>query len=77
MHVVEIHHGGEELAAPMSQMRNWLDGKGIEPSVFQLSIISRDTLFRLTFRERSQAIAFARAFHGRIVVEANDRTLAA
>jgi len=77
MHVVEIHHASEGLAAPMSQMRNWLDGKRIEPSTFQLSIIRSGTLFRLTFCERSQATAFARAFHGRIVVDTEDRTLAA
>ena len=77
MHVVEIHHGSEELAAPLSQMRTWLDGKRIEPSAFQLSIIPRGMLFRLTFRERSQATAFAHAFHGRIMVETNDQTLAA
>ena len=37
MYTVEVFRGGAGLAAPMNQMRTWLDGKGIEPVIFRLA----------------------------------------
>ena len=37
MHIVEVRRGCDDLAAPMKQMRDWPDGKRIEPADFHLS----------------------------------------
>jgi hypothetical protein len=37
MHIVEVHRGCDDLAAPVNQMRDWPDGKRIEPADFHLS----------------------------------------
>jgi hypothetical protein len=76
MYTVEVFRGGAGLAAPMHQMRTWLDGKGIEPVIFRLSLIPGGTVFRVEFRSVSEAEAFARALAGK-VVEPGDHSLAA
>ena len=77
MHVVEVRHGGDNLVAPMNQMRNWLDAKHIEPVVFRLSLIPGGTVFRMEFRSVGEAVAFARAFGGKVITEAGGHPLAA
>jgi hypothetical protein len=67
MYAVEVHRDGEDLAGPMEEMRMWLDGKGIQPALFRMSIIPGGTVFRLEFAGRSEAAAFARAFGGTVV----------
>ena len=39
MHVVEVRRNGDGLAGPMAEMREWLDNKHIEPTLFRLSLI--------------------------------------
>ena len=51
MHIVEIPRDGEGLAAPMTQMRMWLDARRIEPATFGMSLIAGGTIFRLAFRD--------------------------
>ena len=70
MYTVEVFRGGDGLAAPLHQMRTWLDGMHIEPVVFRLSIIRGGTIFRVEFRLVSEAEAFAR---GKPVKEKNLR----
>jgi hypothetical protein len=77
MQVVEVRCSGDELAAPMNQMRTWLDGRHIEPAVFRLSIIPKGTIFRVEFRAASEARAFARALGGKVISEPGNRRLAA
>ena len=77
MHIVEIRRGGEGLAAPMTQMRMWLDARRIEPATFGMSLTAGSTIFRLTFRDRRHAVAFARAFSGTVLPEPGDRPVAA
>ena len=77
MYIVEVFRGGEGLAGPMNQMRTWLDGKRIEPVVFQLLIIPAGTIFRVEFRLASEAAAFAGALDGTVLAEPGDRSLAA
>ena len=66
-HIVEVHQYGDGLAAPMSQMREWLDAQNIEPTLFRLSLIPGGTVFRLEFRSRTEAARFADAFGGQII----------
>ena len=77
MHIVEIPRDGEGLAAPMSQMRMWLDARRIEPATFGMSLTAGSTIFRLTFRDRRHAAAFARAFSGIVLPQPGDRSAAA
>ena len=77
MYTVEVFRGGAGLAAPLHQMRTWLDGMHIEPVVFRLAIIPGGTIFRVEFRLASEAVAFAEALDGRVSVEPADRSLAA
>src|SRR5947208_3233949 len=64
MYVVEFRHDGDGLAEPMADIRSWLDHQRIQPSVFQLSLIPRATIFHLEFKAASDAEAFAQAFAG-------------
>ena len=67
MHIVEVRRAGEDLAAPMAEMRTWLDNERIQPAIFRLSLIPRGTIFRLEVKAVTEAEAFARAFAGRVV----------
>ena len=77
MHIVEIRRDGEGLAAPMTQMRMWLDARRVEPATFGMSLTAGSTIFRLTFRDRRHAVAFARAFSGTVLPQSRDRSAAA
>ena len=77
MYTVEVFRGGGRLAAPLHQMRTWLDGKGIEPVIFRLFLIPGGSVFRVEFRLASEAEAFASALAGKVLVEPSDRSLAA
>ena len=65
MYVVEFRHDGDGLAEPMADIRTWLDHQRIQPSVFQLSLIPRATIFQ--FKAASDAEAFAEAFDGQVI----------
>ena len=67
MYSVEVCRDGDDLAAPMVQMRTWLDNERIQPSVFRFSIIPAGTIFRLEFKSASGAEAFAQAFGGKVI----------
>jgi hypothetical protein len=77
MYMVEVFRGGDGLAAPLHQMRTWLDGMRIQPVALRLSIIPDGTIFRVEFRLASEAAAFAEALDGKVSVEPADRSLAA
>jgi len=77
MHIVEVCREGEGLAGPMAQMRTWLDGIGIQPLLFQMSLMAHATIFRLQFQRAREARAFARAFGGQITTEPDDHPIAA
>ena len=77
MHIVEVHRDGDDLAAPMAEMRSWLDAARIQPAIFRLSLIPGSTIFRLEFKAASEAEAFARAFAGRVVGDESAGTVAA
>ena len=77
MYVVEFRHDGDGLAEPMADIRTWLDHQRIQPSVFQLSLIPRATIFHLEFKAASDAEAFAEAFDGQVIADERPGTVAA
>ena len=77
MYVVEFRHDGDGLAEPMADIRSWLDHQRIQPSVFQLSLIPRATIFHLEFKAAIDAEAFARAFDGQVIGDERPGAVAA
>src|SRR5437588_11656063 len=67
MYVVQFRHDGDDLAEPMADIRTWLDHQRMQPSVFRLSLISGATIFRLEFKDASDAETFAEAFDGQVI----------
>ena len=66
MYVVEIKREREHLAKVMSGIREWLDGKRFEPSVFRCTTDEETATFRLEFKAESEAVACAEVFGGEI-----------
>src|SRR5438270_11144887 len=58
MHVVEVRRDGDALCGPMAEMREWLDDKHIEPTLFRLSLIPGSTVFQLDFRSFDRSGGF-------------------
>ena len=70
MFSVEISTSDESaaLAESMKTMREWLDGHQVEPAVFRYSTSPLAVVFHIEFAGEEQAIAFAEAFGGHLVV---------
>ena len=68
---VEISTSEESaaLAESMKKMRDWLDRHRIEPSVFRYSNTPPGLVFRVEFAGDEQAIAFAEAFGGHLIID--------
>jgi sugar phosphate isomerase/epimerase len=56
------------LAESMKKMREWLDRHKVEPALFRYSTTPPPVVFRVEFADEKQAIAFAEAFGGHLVV---------
>src|SRR5215217_1230814 len=65
---ISISNETAALAERMTRMREWLDGHQVEPAVFRCSSTPPDLVFRVEFAREEQAIAFAEAFGGHLVV---------
>ena len=67
---VEISTSNESaaLAESMKKMREWFDRHQVEPALFRYSIIPLAVVFRVEFAGDEQAIAFAEAFGGHLIV---------
>ena len=77
MYIVEVRHGGDGLAAPMAEIRTWLDHQQIQPSVFRLSLVAGRTIFRLEFKAATDSEAFAHAFGGQFIGDERTGSVAA
>jgi hypothetical protein len=66
LYVIEIRREREQLAAIMSQVREWLDGQRFEPDAFRCTTDEESVTCRLEFKIESEAMACAQAFRGRI-----------
>lgn len=67
LYTVEVRFIGNDLPTFMSQMRTWLDHKHFEPDGFRYSRGSPTTACRLDFKTEEDAVAFAKAFGGRVL----------
>ena len=56
------------LAESMKKMREWLDGHQVEPAMFRYNKTEPAVVFRIEFAGEDQAVAFAEAFGGHLVV---------
>jgi hypothetical protein len=65
---ISTSNESEALVESMKKMREWLDRHQVEPAVFRYSTIPPAVVFRVEFAGEGQAIAFAEAFGGHIVV---------
>jgi len=64
---VEVRCDAENLVSAMSEMREWLDGRRIEPDIFRHSVEEAGVTIHLQFKVESEAIAFAHAFSGQLI----------
>ena len=67
MDIVEVHRNGYSVAAEMGQMRDWLNARRSVPVLFQFE----GAVLRLGFESEGESTAFADAFDGRVLSEAN------
>lgn len=64
LYTVELHLGADSLVARMGKMREWLDNHRCEPALFQ----HRGRVLRVDFKVEKEAMAFAEAFGGSILI---------
>ena len=69
MYLVEVRYTGEDLAGPMAELREWLDLRQIETSLFTMHITSKSIVFRLRVSTAIDADAVLSAFGGQIIDE--------
>ena len=68
LHTLQVRLDSGEIAARMSEMRQWLDQKGFEPDVFEYRRMdAAGVVCRVDFKLASDAAAFAEAFAGNVV----------
>lgn len=67
LYTVEVRLIGGDLIASMSHMRTWLDHRRVEPDAFRHSAGGAGITFRVDFKVEDEALAFARAFGGRVI----------
>ena len=60
---VEIDCGVDDL----SRMREWLDTQRFEPDTFRHTVNGESITITMQFKVESEAIAFARAFDGKLL----------
>lgn len=64
---VEVRCDTENLVSLMSEMREWLDARRIEPDIFRHTVKEASVTIHLQFKVESEAIAFAQAFSGQLM----------
>ncbi len=64
---VEVRCDAENLASVMSEMREWLDGRRVEPDIFRHTVEAAGVTIHLQFKVESEAIAFDHAFSGQLI----------
>ena|SRR5256885_7615507 len=66
LYIVEVGSAGD-IGAVMSQMRTWLDHYRVQPENFRHVRENTVSMFRVEFKNDSEAVAFASAFGGRVL----------
>ena len=65
LHRVEIQRAPGTMTRVMGEIREWLDAKRFEPDSFRCVTDSDAIIFRLEFKNESEAEACAQRFGGR------------
>jgi len=63
----EVHISHDDFGERLVDMRQWLDDRQIEPSVFTYFYLDPGMIVRVAFDTDAEAAAFAREFGGRLV----------
>jgi hypothetical protein len=63
---VEVRRYAEDLVTVMSKMREWLDARRIEPTIFRHTVDGPSVTIHLQFSAEGEAIAFAQNFSGQL-----------
>lgn len=67
LYTVEVRLIGGDMTTSMTHMRTWLDHQRIEPDAFRHSSGGAGITFRVDFKSETEAMAFGRAFGGRMI----------
>jgi len=67
-YIVEVCVSDRGLVDSMAEMRTWLDHRRIEPNGFRHRSECAGMKFHVDFNQEPEAIGFAQAFGGRLVV---------
>ena len=57
----------DTFTARMTAMRQWLDHRRFEPSIFRHTLTSRGFVILVDFKIKAEAVEFARRFDGHIL----------
>ena len=68
LHVVEIRFAGERFCDVITRVRDWLDDANVQPTTFRYWLYEPNSVLRVNFELEEQAEAFARAFHGVVLI---------
>jgi hypothetical protein len=63
------------LTVGMTAMRQWLDHRRFEPSIFRHTLTSRGFIIQIDFKLKAEAVEFSRNFGGCIFSMAKDTTM--
>ena len=67
LYTVQVCLDGDNLAASVSKIWEWLDRRGVEPPVFRYRMTSEDVVLRLDFKTLGDAAAFGEDFGGGVL----------
>jgi hypothetical protein len=67
LYTAQVHLDTGDLAAEMSQVREWLDTRALRPRTFHYRVGESHVRMRLDFSSLADASAFAEAFGGLVL----------
>jgi hypothetical protein len=67
LYPVQVRVEGSNIAARMSEIKEWLDRHDVEPGTSQYRMDADGVLCRVDFKLPGEAAAFAEAFGGSVV----------
>jgi hypothetical protein len=67
LHAVEVRFSGEHFRDFLLRIRGWLEAQATQPTTFRYWFDEPQTVLRVNFEIREQAIAFAEAFGGTVL----------
>ena len=67
LYTVQVCLDGDNLAASVAKIWEWLDRREVEPPVFRYRMTSEDVALRLDFKTLGDATAFGKDFGGGVL----------